>query len=124
MKDRTKKLIEALGITQAEFAKEIGMTPQGFSNFMTGRTLEIPSKSLKKAREVYFVNLDWWLSGSGEMFISSEEFRSHQELDNDFVLLNRIKRTPKVTEILEILIRVPESKMDQVKGILETFVEK
>lgn len=91
---------------------------------MTGRTLEIPSKSLKKAREVYFVNLDWWLSGSGEMFISSEELRSHQELDNDFVLLNRIKRTPKVTEILEILIRVPESKMDQVKGILETFVEK
>ncbi|UPY80876.1 helix-turn-helix domain-containing protein (plasmid) [Leptospira weilii] len=124
MKERTKNLIKTLGITQAEFANNIGMTPQGMSNVMHGRTQEIPSKALRKARELYHVNLDWWLAGDGEMFISKEEIKSIQQLDQEFALLNRIRQTPKIIDVLEILSKVPDSKIDQVKGILETFIEK
>ncbi|EKT85948.1 helix-turn-helix domain-containing protein [Leptospira santarosai] len=124
MKERTKKIIKALGITQAEFATNIGMSPQGLSNFLNDRAQEIPSDSLRKAREIYHVDLDYWLAGVGEMFISQFEIDSNKHLNQEFALLNRLRQTPKIISLVEILTQVPDSKLDQVKGILQTFIEK
>ncbi|EKN89889.1 DNA-binding helix-turn-helix protein [Leptospira interrogans str. 2003000735] len=123
MKDRTKKLLKTLKVTQAEFAVKIGMTPQGFSNAIAGRQ-EISGKALRKAREIYSVNLDWWLSGVGEMFISQDEIQSNIQLQEDFALLHRLRETPKRAHLVEILSKIPDSKIDQVEGILKTFIEK
>ncbi|EPG82225.1 hypothetical protein LEP1GSC048_0670 [Leptospira santarosai serovar Shermani str. 1342KT] len=58
------------------------------------------------------------------MFISQFEIDSNKHLNQEFALLNRLRQTPKIISLVEILTQVPDSKLDQVKGILQTFIEK
>ncbi|EKS08727.1 hypothetical protein LEP1GSC071_4153 [Leptospira santarosai str. JET] len=39
-------------------------------------------------------------------------------------MLHRLRPMPKLKKIITILEEIPESKLDQVEGILKTFLEK
>lgn len=67
---RLKNLLKELDLNQTEFAKAISISPGNISDIMTGRSK--PSLvTLKKIAEKFNVNLNWLLTGEGEMFITS-----------------------------------------------------
>lgn len=89
MKDRIKRIMESMHMTQQVFAEFIGTTPatlSGIFNDRTRPTLNIV-ESIKK--KIPNINTDWLMFGSGSMFLSdatpstpSEETASsvHQSL--------------------------------------------
>jgi phage repressor protein C with HTH and peptisase S24 domain len=71
-RERVKMLRKALGKTQLEFANELGL---GFSAVSHAErengTTFYSRKVMEKMSELYNVNLDWILTGTGTMFRSS-----------------------------------------------------
>ncbi|EKR65826.1 hypothetical protein LEP1GSC036_2604 [Leptospira weilii str. 2006001853] len=58
------------------------------------------------------------------MFASAEDVDRSNRLNAEFGLLHRLRPLPKLRKIITILEKIPESKLDQVEGILKTFMEK
>ncbi|MBE7413638.1 MAG: helix-turn-helix domain containing protein [Leptospiraceae bacterium] len=72
MKDRLKKIILSIGITQSEFAQKLCINISTMSELLTGeRYKRLPDRSLIVLNKNYNVNLNWLLTGEGEMFLSS-----------------------------------------------------
>ncbi|WP_235597466.1 helix-turn-helix domain-containing protein [Leptospira santarosai] len=103
MNERAKKIIAALNITQAEFATAIGMTPQSFSNFMQNRTKDLPSEALRKAKAIYNVNLLWWLTGDGEMFLSGKESQTFDNAKMAWKSMVRSNQNPTLRRLVDLL---------------------
>ncbi len=70
MNDRIKKILEHLQVSNADFAKTIGIQPSNVSQVLSGR--QNPSSSfLKKLLDAYpKINANWLITGHGEMFTS------------------------------------------------------
>lgn len=68
MKDRIKKLRDALGINQTEFGQRIGAKQTTIASYETGRREPINSVIKSICRE-FHVNETWLRTGEGEMFI-------------------------------------------------------
>ena len=67
MINRIEQLIDALGITQKDFAMQIGISPASLSHITSGRnrpSLELVLKILNKHPNI---NSDWLLFGKGDM---------------------------------------------------------
>ncbi|WP_232610217.1 helix-turn-helix domain-containing protein [Leptospira santarosai] len=103
MNERAKKIIAALNITQAEFATAIGMTPQSFSNFMQNRTKDLPSEALRRAKAIYNVNLLWWLTGDGEMFLSGKESQTFDNAKMAWKSMVRSNQNPTLRRLVDLL---------------------
>ncbi|MFQ3857132.1 helix-turn-helix domain-containing protein [Leptospira kirschneri] len=116
MKDRTKKIIETLNVTQAEFAISIGMTPQSFSNFMQNRTKELPGEALRKAKEIYNVNLLWWLTGDGNMFLTEKEIQADDNAKIAWKSIVRANQNPALRRLIELLTNSSLTE-DQIKAL-------
>ncbi len=116
MNERAKKIIAALNITQAEFATAIGMTPQSFSNFMQNRTKDLPSEALRRAKAIYNVNLLWWLTGDGEMFLSGKE---SQTFDNAKMAWKSMVRSNQNLSLRRLVDLLTNSNLtdDQIRAL-------
>jgi transcriptional regulator with XRE-family HTH domain len=69
MKERLKDLMDVLGVNKSTLASDMGLTPSAITDFFKGRSLNLSSSSLGKIAEKYHVNLNWLLTGEGEMFL-------------------------------------------------------
>lgn len=79
---RINHLIESLGITQKEFAQQIGVSPASLSHITSGRnrpSLEIVTKILSKYHQI---SPDWLLFGRGDMTISTHEAVINTQTNN------------------------------------------
>jgi len=66
---RIKRLIKVLNMTQKEFARTVGITPEIVSKYITQD--KIPeTRIIKKISQSFNVSIDWLLTGEGEMFKS------------------------------------------------------
>lgn len=92
-----------MNITQAEFATAIGMTPQSFSNFMQNRTKDLPSEALRRAKTIYNVNLLWWLTGDGEMFLSGKESQTFDNAKMAWKSMVRSNQNPTLRRLVDLL---------------------
>jgi len=66
---RFKELRKQLGFSQEKFSKELGVAQNTFSKWETGRN-EPPLEVLSTFCEKYNINLNWLLTGQGEMFFN------------------------------------------------------
>ena len=67
MKDRIAKIMQKEGMTAAQFAEKIGISPSSLSNILRGRN-DISLSVVKKIRKSFdYVDWDWLLDGVGEM---------------------------------------------------------
>ena len=67
MKDRILQLMQEEALTNAEFAKKIGISASALSHITTGRN-EISLRVALLIHKAYpSINLDWLLYGEGEM---------------------------------------------------------
>lgn len=77
---RVKMLREYLAISQAEFAKKIGVTAGAISQIENGGG--VSSELLSVVCDKYNVNPQWLLSGKGEMFLEGGNYVEQKVLLN------------------------------------------
>lgn len=94
----------------------IGMTPQSFSNFMQNRTKELPSEALRKAKEIYNVNLLWWLTGDGNMFLTEKEIQADDNAKIAWKSMVRANQNPALRRLIELLTNSSLTE-DQIKAL-------
>lgn len=75
--DRIQQIIDSQGITVRQFEKNIGSSEGTIRNAIK-KNAEINSKWLKKIADLYpHLNLDWLITGNGEMY-KSEIQKAHE----------------------------------------------
>jgi phage repressor protein C with HTH and peptisase S24 domain len=89
--DRFKTVREYLKISQQQFALQLGTTQRNISKYETGLT-GVPDEIKEKLADIG-INLHWFVTGFGEMFISSKNeaspfrvVRPNDVKDSDFVI--------------------------------------
>lgn len=70
MQKRFKIIREYYGLSQAQFAQKINMSPGFISNIETGRT-NISEKTVEAVCRVFLINREWLMDGIGEMITQS-----------------------------------------------------
>ena len=72
MQGRIKKIREYFGLSQAQFAQKIHISPGLISNIETMRN-EISERTLNSICEAFPINLEWLRNGTGEMLVQVSE---------------------------------------------------
>jgi transcriptional regulator with XRE-family HTH domain len=70
MVQRLKEVRKALGLNQTEFAKHLGITQTAYSMIESGNR-PLADKYIKVICSAFNVSETWFLTGDGEMFVSS-----------------------------------------------------
>jgi transcriptional regulator with XRE-family HTH domain len=68
--ERLKLLLEKLNLKQNQFAKSVDVSPSHVSDVLTGRRNGFSTDVIIKISELYKVNIHWFLTGEGGMFLN------------------------------------------------------
>lgn len=67
MKERIAQIVQKEGVTAAQFADKIGISPSSLSHILSGRNNPSLEVVMKIHKACDYINLDWLLYGEGEM---------------------------------------------------------
>ena len=70
MIQRLKLIRKTLGLNQTDFAKHLGITQTAYSMIENGNR-PLADKYIKVICSIFNINKNWFLTGEGEMFLSS-----------------------------------------------------
>ncbi|SPD73766.1 hypothetical protein PITCH_A1940006 [uncultured Desulfobacterium sp.] len=101
-----------------KFAKLVGIPPSTFQNYINGRPPHIDH--LLHIRETFQVNLDWLLTGEGEMKKSEAE----KGEDDVFILYKEEDVDPEVADLLRMtseIVRSDTEYADSLKANIRSF---
>ena len=86
MKDtHTLELLrKQLDITKKEFASKLGITQNAYTNYINGKR-NIPTDLALKIKQMFDIDLDWLLTGKGNMYLSDNY---EDENNEDIVEVN------------------------------------
>ena len=82
MKDRIKQIMEAVGLSQQDFAKELGISAASLSSIFTGRTNPTNNHVMAIHRVFPQINVNWLLFGEGDMIMKNQATNA-PSLDKD-----------------------------------------
>ena len=91
MDKRLRQLLEILNIKQKEFANSIEVSPSHISDILTGRRNGFSMEVLINMANIYGVNLNWLLTGDGEMFVHTSQNTHKPEQGCNIPELEQIK---------------------------------
>lgn len=100
MNNRMSLLRKELGLSQTEFANEIGATQATISRHEKKNT--IPYELLNTINEKFKINLNWLVLGKGEMFEQSMNLVTDTRIKDYFNKLKKRKNNELLSEILEM----------------------
>ena len=128
MKDRLKKIRTILGFNQHEFAKKLLIEVNTYKGYEY-KTKNLPDLLLINLVKEFNVNLNWLLTGDGEMFISTVT-NSLTQQDNTFTVkyiktfykrLNKIQSENNLNDYqFAKLLNISESRLEKL-GIGKVF---
>ncbi|PJZ41212.1 transcriptional regulator [Leptospira kmetyi] len=122
--DRLKRLIETLGVSQAEFARSIDLKPAFISDLINERAKSFSQESLVRLRTAHNVNPLWLIAGEGDMLIADVEAKSDAETDRYRNILKKIRTRPQMENIVESLLEVPDGELEALSVVIEKFKKK
>ncbi|TGK16067.1 helix-turn-helix domain-containing protein [Leptospira kmetyi] len=122
--DRLKRLIETLGVSQAEFARSIDLKPAFISDLINERAKSFSQESLVRLRTAHNVNPLWLIAGEGDMLIADVEAKSDAETDRYRNILRKIRARPQMENIVESLLEVPDGELEALSVVIEKFKKK
>lgn len=103
---RLKILIDILGLTLKDFSRQTGIPYQSLLNYLGGKR-EPNLENLQKIAIQTNCNLNWLLTGEGEMFRRGEK----GELKvSEKVPIYNVREDPEIVEILKLLMESPQDK--------------
>lgn len=111
--ERFKKLRKALGLTQSEFGKILGLSTSGVSEIEAGRrkVTEQHLIMLSNYKEK-IINIEWLRTGTGEMF---KQTTPYEEAYNRFGYIMENATPSKkavLSMLLELLYTIPDKQWD------------
>ncbi|WP_455672905.1 helix-turn-helix domain-containing protein [Phocaeicola sp.] len=146
MKERIAQIVQKEGITAAQFADKIGISPSSLSHILSGRNNPSLEVVMKIHKACDYISLDWLLYGEGEMEIDVDSdnnggfpgplfdenslFASNGSSASEYRKGNEVKTpifTPKEIVREEIkYIEKPSKKITEIRiffdnGTYETF---
>lgn len=77
MSNRLEEVRESLNFSKTEFCNKTGITYQSYQNYLNGRL--ISTEVLVKLKQLFNININWLLTGSGEMFENENNKPSEKE---------------------------------------------
>ncbi|MCL2608656.1 MAG: helix-turn-helix domain-containing protein [Treponema sp.] len=127
--ERLRILRETIGVTQGDFAKTIGVAPSFISGIERNKK-DVSRDMLERLIDKYKVNINWLLTGEGEMFLGREsqedESEKHPLVSNiESIIENRLQeRMARVEEeIASIQVALEELLKHLPANILESAME-
>ena len=90
--ERLKTIREAKGLSQKQFAETLGTALTRISEYERDK-VKPTTEILTKLAEIHGININWLLTGNGDMFIKEEK-----------------KSNTKANEIIEAYEKLPEDK--------------
>ncbi len=127
-KERLLKFLRHLGVGQNRFSKQAGISSGNIAHWRNG---VIPPKSLEKIRMAYpELNVNWLLTGEGEMVKNDDSNPKGDELNTVFPVSGDFKQEIcrlqeilliKDKEIVELKQRIEELKDD--KTTLKHYID-
>lgn len=123
--ERIKQIREELKCTQEEFANTLGVSQKTVSQWEQDRN-KPQIDVLRVLRDQYNINLNWLLTGRGNMFLTPEE-KQHPipfnqkppTLSNDdFTLIQEeLSNAPKTLEVVMELIKARKGDKDAIEKL-------
>ena len=123
--ERLRLALTELGITQAKFARTVGVNTRSMSNYMRGQLPD--TRVLLAIREQYGLSLDWLLMGIGEMFpdrgreASSLSFQEERHYRTQIEQL-KYKKRGILSDILSLLVELQSA--DRFEEAMDTSKRK
>lgn len=115
MKTRIKEIRKRAGMTQAQFARELGVSQGSIGNYETG--VSEPANSVIAAIcKTFSVSETWLRTGEGEMFLPDFE----DELEAIFAKHNA---TPESRILIRKYLELPESVQDRIVDWICDFAD-
>ncbi len=115
MQDRIKAVRKSNGLTQAEFAKSLGVTDAAISKIEKG--VNIPSEqTLKLICSTYHVNYLWLTVGRGEML----------EAESPADMIERLMagESPLAISIMKAFAQLPAEEWNRLRDLIDQVKEK
>lgn len=112
---RIRLIRERIGITQSELGEKLGIQSQHVSKYERGET--VPTwENLIKLTDSYDVNINWLLTGKGNMFLSPITYSLEDEND-----ITKVRDLEPDSQIEEIII---ELKKDyDLKSLIYDYIQ-
>ncbi len=118
MTDRLKQLRKELKLSQAAFAKKIGVSPAAINEIESGRN-KLTERNQKAICREFNVNPEWLKDGEGKMFLPSSSLdRLAAEYDltpDEVALINSFLKLP--TADRQVIIRLVQNFAQSTLGV-------
>lgn len=112
---RLKLIRKKKGITQSELGEKLGIQFQHVSKYERGET--VPTwENLIKLNQIFDVNINWFLTGKGKMFISPVTYAT----GNDSPLL-RVHDNDADTQLEEIIEELRNDS--ELKDLIYDYIQ-
>lgn len=116
MNNRIRAIRKAVGVSQTEFGRRIGVSLGVIKNYEQGKTT-LTSPCFELLCSTYKVNPDWLLTGEGEMFV-----------DNAIGILNELQEefhlSSTEVQLLETYLEMDESDRQAFTNFLNNLASK
>lgn len=120
MCERLKKTRVALGIKQADFAKELTISQGHASDIENGRK-SVSDRIVEIVVLKFGINEDWLRNGNGEMFVPKTRSESIAEFAGD---LMKEEDSSFKRRLIEALAKLDEGEWEMLEKLAESLVNK
>jgi len=118
LKDRLRLLRKELGLTQREFSERIGIKPNTFSQYESGRNEPIDAV-LRLICETFNVNEEWLRTGNGEMFAQRDPYDELYRMADEML---RDESAEMKRRLVTAILKLSPEQIDRaVDWMMETF---
>jgi len=125
--ERIKQVRKALGFTQGQLAKEFNLKQRAISSWETGNS-EPSMNALKIFCDRYKININWLLTGEGDMFIKEirelplhykEAMRQNYNLTNEEVdlFIKELFESPTTRELCKKLLKAKHGNKEAMRDL-------
>lgn len=100
------------GLLQSEFAEELGLSPRSYQNYELG-IREVPIATVAKMIELYKLNSQWLISGTGGPYYNDPVKTARESLEEIVEAVIAARITPdlsKLPDVLAIIVKNQESE--------------
>jgi len=110
MKDRLKKLLEALNVKQTAFARELNLNEATIRGIFTGKSQSLSARVIIDIQQKYNVNPVWLVTGKGEMFLSDTVADSDGMNSQERKVIKAYRQKTDIQPAVNILLGIEMSK--------------
>lgn len=109
---RLRKIRKHMKLSQQKFSRKFGITQQTLSRYENNK-LAIPD-DLKISLSQYGINMNWFLTGKGEMFLDQDKTESYNDVPARTREAEQIKALEKEIEHLKKNIRDLQAERNEL----------